>query len=85
MSPSPSPRKYHLHSTVPSVPVSPGITSAVMFAAFLVDCVVWYKAGKINATIPNQLPDHHPQGAASNRTPEHAADVPEAQPLRQAP
>ena len=59
-----------------------------MFAAFLVDCIVWYKAGKINAKVPNQLSDHHPHGGVMNsRTPGHDDDVqtPEAEPLKQAP
>ncbi|KAF0290270.1 Solute carrier organic anion transporter family member 3A1 [Amphibalanus amphitrite] len=62
-----------------------GITSAVMFAAFLVDCVVWYKAGKINAATAGHPAELGPHAVASSRTPEHAGQHPEAEPLKQAP
>ena len=49
-----------------------------MFAAFLVDCIVWYKAGKINATIPGHLSEHQVHAVANSRTPEHGGRQPEA-------
>ena len=69
----------------PARPVLAGITSAVMFAAFLVDCVVWYKAGKINAATAGHPAELGPHAVASSRTPEHAGQHPEAEPLKQAP
>ncbi|XP_037079901.1 solute carrier organic anion transporter family member 74D-like [Pollicipes pollicipes] len=59
-----------------------GITSAVMFAAFLVDCVVWYKAGKINASSPADL---HQKSPAHTRSPGEVAGQPEAVPLKHGP
>jgi len=58
-----------------------GITAGVMFAAFLVDCVVWYKAGKINASAHlHSDPQLRPH--ANNRAPHEPDALPEGVPLK---